>query len=354
MIRSILGKKEYLLVFIFVFSIIFVNQLSLSYINRLQKNVEVVNYIGILRSTTEKLLIEEMRGTFDNNLIVYIDSIIYDLMHDKGEIGLIVIQDTVFLDLMAQILVCWGKIKDTILRINTDENFSSLADLSGEYFNLVAKAAIAAETFADRKVNLSRFFLRFANIIFIIFIMTGLIYFLKTGELKKKSAIINEIAYVDALTQMPNRACCEIEIDKYRKKIPQDFNFAVFLFDMNNLKKTNDIIGRQGGDRLLAELGRILKEEAEEYGFVGRYGGDEFLGIFKNCSEEKAKEYIKKVNKKVAEYNDIRADNNVKTIAFATGYFIGAPGDNNLTKLINNADGLMYGRKKEMREDNED
>ncbi|MCL2704997.1 MAG: GGDEF domain-containing protein [Spirochaetaceae bacterium] len=354
MIRSILGKKEYFLIFIFVFLIIFVNQLSLSYINKLQKNAEVVNYMSILEGTTERLIKEGIQGFYDPNLINYIDSIIYDLIHDKGEIGLIVIQDTEFLDHMTDVLNCWGKTKENISSIKSNQQPYRIFELSEEYFDLVNKATVAAGAFAERKVKNSKFFLRCANIVFIIFIMTGLVYFLKAGELKRKSAIINQIAFVDTLTQMPNRASCEIEIDKYRKKMPQDINFAVALFDMNNLEKINSLKGWHGGDRIIAEFARILKEEAEEFGFVGRYGGGEFLGIFKNSDKEKVEEYIKKVNKKVMEFNNIHTGDNTKIISFAVGYFIGDLGDNNLSKLINNADKLMYKQKKKMRENIKD
>ena len=352
MIKSVLGKKEYLLVFIFVFSIIAVNQLSLSYINKLQKNAQVVNYISILKGTTERLIKEEMQGFHDNTLIVYIDSIIYDLLHDKGDIGLVVIQDTVFLGLMDQVQNCWEKIKEKILYVKSkqDDNFSGFFELSEDYFGLVNKAAIAAEAFAERKVNSSRFFLQCANVVFIIFMMTGLISFLKAGELRRKTEIINKIAYVDTLTQMPNRASCEIEIDNYRKKISQDLNFAALVFDINNLKRINDLKGRQSGDGVIADFGRILKEESEDFGFVGRYGGDVFLGIFKNCTAEKVKTYIQSVNERVAEYNNIH-DDNIKQISFAVGYFIGNPGDNNLTQLINNANKLMYEHKRKMNEE---
>ncbi|MCL2480528.1 MAG: GGDEF domain-containing protein [Spirochaetaceae bacterium] len=350
MIRSILGKKEYFLIFLFIFLIIFVNQLSLSYINKLQKNAEVINYISILKGTTERLVKEGMQGFYDDNLISYIDSIIYDLIYDKGEIGLVVIQDTIYLNHMTGALACWGKIKDNIVSIKLNKEPYRIFELSDEFFNIVDEAAVAAEAFAERKLKSSRFFLRCANIVFIIFIMTGLVYFLKAGELKRKSAIIREIAYVDTLTQMPNRASCEIEIDKYRKKIPPDLSFAVLLFDMNNLEDVNAVRGRHGGDRVIAGFGRILKEEAEEFGFVGRYGGVEFLGIFQNSSREKVEEYIKKVNKKVAEYNKIHTDDSEKKISFAIGYSIGDPGDNNFTKLINNADKLMYENKRKMRE----
>ena len=350
MIRSILGKKEYFLVLIFIFLIIFVNQLSLSYINKLQKNAEVVNYISILRGTTERLIKEGMQGFYDDHLITYIDSIIYDLMYEKGEIGLIVIKDTVFLNLMTQVQVCWDRIKENILSIKSKQAPNRLFELSDEYFELVNRAAVAAEAFAERKVQHSRFILRCENIVFILFMMAGLVYFLKAGELKRKSKIINEIAYIDVLTQMPNRARCEIEIDKYRKKMPADLNFAVFVFDMNNLEKINDLKGRHGGDRVIADFGRILKEEAEELGFVGRYGGDEFLAIFENGNTEKAEEYISNINKKVEEYNSIRNDNGVKKISFAVGYCIGDPGDNDFSKLINNADRLMYEQKRKMRD----
>ncbi|WP_242560391.1 EAL domain-containing protein [Pandoraea capi] len=89
---------------------------------------------------------------------------------------------------------------------------------------------------------------------------------------------ITELAYVDTLTGLPNRAAfsermqSDIE-EAYRGGAP----FAVILMDMDRFKDVNDTLGHHVGDHLLWEAGHRLSTELKDAGYmVARLGGDEF------------------------------------------------------------------------------
>ena len=52
------------------------------------------------------------------------------------------------------------------------------------------------------------------------------------------------------------------------------------MFDLNNLKTTNDTMGHSAGDRLIMDFARLLRSVIPDKGFVGEYGGDEFMAVF--------------------------------------------------------------------------
>lgn len=52
--------------------------------------------------------------------------------------------------------------------------------------------------------------------------------------------------------------------------------FALILADMNRFKWVNDTHGHPAGDRVLRQVGTLLKRTVREGDFVARYGGDEF------------------------------------------------------------------------------
>jgi len=72
---------------------------------------------------------------------------------------------------------------------------------------------------------------------------------------------------MDALTREIRRAA------RVRQPI------SVVMLDVDHFKAVNDSIGHQGGDRVLAEVGRRLAEAGRAVDWLGRYGGEEFLAV---------------------------------------------------------------------------
>lgn len=147
---------------------------------------------------------------------------------------------------------------------------------------------------------------------------------------------------------MPNRASCEREISGIVEK-HSDGPIGVLMMDMNNLKLTNDALGHQGGDRIIADFARVIKTEAASFGFIGRYGGDEFLGVFPDTDENSIKDYLGRVNEKIVAYNILHT-RDVERISFAVGYVVETLKSMTINDMINEADKRMYLRKRQMKE----
>ncbi len=91
----------------------------------------------------------------------------------------------------------------------------------------------------------------------------------------------------DPLTRLWNRRTFYEDCKKYKNTIT-----AVASVDMNGLKKINDELGHEAGDRALKTLGRgfmnIMGRKALSY----RTGGDEFMILFIHCSEEEIQQSL--------------------------------------------------------------
>ncbi|MFB9950814.1 putative bifunctional diguanylate cyclase/phosphodiesterase [Rhizobium puerariae] len=83
------------------------------------------------------------------------------------------------------------------------------------------------------------------------------------------------IAEHDGLTELPNRRAFEERIKAFAAGNTKD-NIGVFVIDLDDFKKVNDLIGHHAGDAVLVEATRRLKEifPHEE---IFRLGGDEFV-----------------------------------------------------------------------------
>lgn len=88
------------------------------------------------------------------------------------------------------------------------------------------------------------------------------------------------MALCDGLTGVFNRAYFDATIEKeaarsLRSKKP----LSLLLVDLDHFKKINDTLGHQAGDRVLAEVAAVLREQSRLSDTVCRYGGEEFAII---------------------------------------------------------------------------
>ncbi|WP_156394371.1 diguanylate cyclase domain-containing protein, partial [Mesorhizobium sp. Root172] len=87
-------------------------------------------------------------------------------------------------------------------------------------------------------------------------------------------------AYIDALTNLPNRASLDVALE--RLSFGQPSAWAVLIIDLDNLKTINDTFGHAAGDALLQAVGSRLAESVAP-DRVFRMGGDEFVVILQRA-----------------------------------------------------------------------
>ena len=114
-------------------------------------------------------------------------------------------------------------------------------------------------------------------------------------ERKKNEELINQMAFYDPLTQLPNRRMLTDRLGQamaLNKR--RNIYGAVMFMDMDRFKPLNDTHGHVAGDLLLIEVGRRISSCVREMDTVARFGGDEFvvmlneLGTDKTVSKQEA------------------------------------------------------------------
>ncbi|MCP4699564.1 MAG: EAL domain-containing protein [Gammaproteobacteria bacterium] len=107
------------------------------------------------------------------------------------------------------------------------------------------------------------------------------------SDVKKTEKQLQQLAYYDSLTNLPNRGLFknrlehEIEIAKRLEK-----KLAVLFLDLDRFKNVNDAMGHAAGDKLLIEVARRLSDSLRKADTVARLGGDEFTIILTNTETE--------------------------------------------------------------------
>jgi diguanylate cyclase (GGDEF)-like protein/PAS domain S-box-containing protein len=97
---------------------------------------------------------------------------------------------------------------------------------------------------------------------------------------KQHERRLEQIAYYDALTGLPNRILLS---DRLRRAMIQTHRrkrlLAVVLLDLDGFKSVNDGHGHAAGDRLLSTLAVRMKHALREGDTLARLGGDEFVAV---------------------------------------------------------------------------
>ena len=107
---------------------------------------------------------------------------------------------------------------------------------------------------------------------------------------------LRKIAYVDTLTELPNRDAVLDHITNILKTISEEEKVALLYLDVNNLKEVNDTLGYTYGDELLIDITYRIKQVLGDDDLMGRISGDEFVILTQNIKElDSYEEKIKKI-----------------------------------------------------------
>ena len=95
-------------------------------------------------------------------------------------------------------------------------------------------------------------------------------------KLESSKQKINDIAYTNILTDMPNRYALENDI---AERLETD-NFNIAVFDIDNFRMINDMYGYEFGDEYLSAIGERLIEDFGKDATIYNITSNEFCFIF--------------------------------------------------------------------------
>ncbi|MBE0470005.1 MAG: diguanylate cyclase [Methyloprofundus sp.] len=106
-------------------------------------------------------------------------------------------------------------------------------------------------------------------------------------ERKAIEAELQQLAFYDTLTGLPNRRLMEDRLQQTMAASKRNQNYAAVMFlDLDNFKSLNDTHGHAPGDLLLIEVAHRLKACVREVDTVARFAGDEFVVLLSELGEQ--------------------------------------------------------------------
>ena len=165
---------------------------------------------------------------------------------------------------------------------------------------------------------------------------------LDVTELQRAQATLSSLAFVDALTGLPNRAQF---LDGLRDALlsarTAGMKFAVLIGDLDGFKEVNDKHGHDTGDLVLQIVAKRLRNVARSNDTIARLGGDEFAMILPSVSmPEHAALVAGRIIRAVT--MPIGIEGGVMAVGISVGVALHPAHGDGMDQLVHAADTAMY------------
>jgi diguanylate cyclase (GGDEF)-like protein/PAS domain S-box-containing protein len=169
-------------------------------------------------------------------------------------------------------------------------------------------------------------------------------------ERKQAEEEIRNLAFYDALTQLPNR---RYFLERFHAALAASARYgdhgALLFIDLDHFKTLNDTLGHDYGDLLLIEVAARIKTCVREIDTVARYGGDEFVALLENISGNiedaayKAGTVAEKIREALSFPYQLREQEHASSPSIGISLYHGS--DETVDALLKYADAAMYRAK---------
>jgi len=96
-------------------------------------------------------------------------------------------------------------------------------------------------------------------------------------------------AYTDSRTGLVNRTRWNALMNT---PAPATDHYAILVVDLNGLKRVNDTLGHDAGDRMILALSEILRNSLPRSSVICRWGGDEFTALLTGVNRELLEQHL--------------------------------------------------------------
>lgn len=146
----------------------------------------------------------------------------------------------------------------------------------------------------------------------------------------------------DGLTGLANQTtfwrALEDEHERFER---HDRPYSVILADIDHFKQTNDVHGHRTGDRVLAEVAKVLRSRVRAGDVVARYGGEEFAVLLPETGEQEALTLAEDLRRRIQDA-DLRPPTTASFGVASTDRTIPATADH----MVQAADSALYSAKR--------
>jgi diguanylate cyclase len=166
-------------------------------------------------------------------------------------------------------------------------------------------------------------------------------------EARAELETLRETAFIDHLTQLPNRRRLERALDDaVSESASQHKPLCVAVLDIDHFKKVNDTWGHLVGDNVLRRVGRLLRQNVKGRDLAARAGGEEFALVLPATRLQDASRLVESIRQQMEEVVWVRETDEAEigVITLSAGIAQWQSGET-AAKLMDRADKELYRAK---------
>lgn len=157
---------------------------------------------------------------------------------------------------------------------------------------------------------------------------------------------IEKTAITDSLTEIyTRRYFLERLQEEFKRSKKRDSMLSLLMIDVDFFKSFNDQYGHLVGDKILRDVGYMIKQTIREIDFAGRYGGEEFSVVLPDTDNQGAQLAAERI-RKVIEETLIKAYDTAINVTVSVGLTTFPADGKTAEELMDKADWALYRAKK--------
>jgi len=160
---------------------------------------------------------------------------------------------------------------------------------------------------------------------------------------KQKDDEIENLAYYDQLTSLPNRTLTMELARKALQTTKAGTRCGLMFIDIDNFKYVNDTFGHSVGDKVLVQIAGILSSLVNENISISRFGGDEFVMLVNNTNTEAMERFAQLVLRLTGRKLEI--DGRYHFLTISAGIALSPGEESGLAELFQKADAALHRAK---------
>lgn len=227
-------------------------------VSDIQGTARIVNYTGLVRGETQRLIKLELSTQQENEMIHEIRTFIDGLRNGNDELNLVCLADVDFQNKMQELDDKFSDLykKIYLVRFKGAKNTDIIPE-SEEFFVICDEATGLAEKYSQKKATSLSLLEKYITADIVVLMLLIGYEFIKAIQYAAMNRLLQRKVYLDDATGLPNKNKCE----ELLSETEPDADTGVCSFDLNNLRRINDSRGHEAGDARMDTYRAIRSSE---------------------------------------------------------------------------------------------